>query len=83
VRVDEEGLSPCPAKVGEAGRGGGGGEERDGKKKCVEVTLANYYECMFRKAGIHDADSAINMWSEDRPADTLPLRLPQLDSRSC
>jgi hypothetical protein len=40
--------------------------------------LANY-ECMFRKAGITEANSAFNMWSDDRYR-TNARQFSQLDA---
>jgi hypothetical protein len=32
----------------------------------VAANMLSNYECMFRKAGITEANSAFNMWSDDR-----------------
>jgi hypothetical protein len=32
----------------------------------VAANMMSNYECMFRKAGITEANSASNMWSDDR-----------------
>jgi hypothetical protein len=34
--------------------------------------MLSNYECMFRKAGITEANSAFNMWSDDRYTDAAP-----------
>jgi hypothetical protein len=38
----------------------------------VAANMMSNYECMFRKAGIDDTNSAINMWSEDRHPAAAP-----------
>ena len=40
--------------------------------QAVTANMLSNYECMFRKAGITEADSAFNMWSEDRFPATAP-----------
>jgi hypothetical protein len=51
----------------------------------VAANMLSNYECMFRKAGITEANSAFNMWSDARIGSipcrrTNARRLSQLDA---
>ena len=48
----------------------------------VAANMLSNYECMFRKTGVTEANSAFNMWSDDRHPAAAPTLagLSQLDA---